>query len=162
MTKADNRGFMKRPIVCGGRDFNDRDFIQRTLTYLNAEYGPFECIIHGAATGADSEAMIWAQTIGIKHLPMMPEWEKYGRKAGPIRNQRMIDEGHPDGVIAFPGGKGTSDMCHRAGIAGLRIVVFTAGKQQPHIAPPTVAIATATPQDSTSPATTPYVQKQGA
>ena len=145
-----------RPIVCGGRDFDDRDFIWNTLTYLDAEYGPFEVVIHGAATGADSEAMIWAQACGRKHLPMRPEWDKYGRKAGPIRNQRMIDEGKPDGVIAFPGGKGTSDMCHRANQAGLRLLVFKAGKQQP------AATSTATPQQGATPETPLPSQEQGA
>jgi hypothetical protein len=35
---------------------------------------------------------------------------KSGKKAGPLRNQRMLDEGRPDLVVAFPGGGGTEDM----------------------------------------------------
>ncbi len=72
---------MHRPIVCGGRNFDDRDFIHNTLVKLHTKHGPFTCIIHGAATGADNEVMIWAQMMGIKHLPMVPEWRKYGRAA---------------------------------------------------------------------------------
>ena len=42
------------------------------------------------------------------------DWKKYGKSAGPLRNQRMIDEGKPDLVVAFPGGVGTADMISRA------------------------------------------------
>ena len=50
------------------------------------------------------------------------EWDKYGVSAGPIRNQKMIDEGKPDLVFAFPGGRGTTDMIRRAAVAGIRVV----------------------------------------
>lgn len=46
----------------------------------------------------------------------------YNAKAGPDRNQRMIDEGRPGLVIAFPGGDGTADMIHRAQEAGIEVV----------------------------------------
>lgn len=115
-----------RVLVCGGRDFNDRDFIHNTLCELNESRGPFTCVIHGAATGADSEAMIWTQMMAtvqpIKHLPMVADWRSHGKAAGPIRNQRMIDEGKPDLVIAFPGGRGTADMTRRARTARLEVI----------------------------------------
>src|SRR5262249_16770583 len=46
------------------------------------------------------------------------EWDELGKKAGPLRNQRMLDEGKPDLVVAFPGGGGTKDMVRRAVQAG--------------------------------------------
>ena len=52
----------------------------------------------------------------LKVEPMSPN----GYRAGPIRNQEMLDKGKPDLVIAFPGGKGTADMVGRA----LRTGVF--------------------------------------
>lgn len=103
-----------RVLVCGGRYFDNRDFIWNTLTEWDDSVGGFDVVIHGAATGADSEAMIWAQACGRKHAPFAAEWRKYGKKAGPLRNQRMLDEGKPDMVIAFPGGRGTADMVRRA------------------------------------------------
>ena len=42
------------------------------------------------------------------------EWDELGKKAGPLRNQRMLDEGKPNLVVAFPGGGGTKDMVRRA------------------------------------------------
>lgn len=112
-----------RVLVCGGRDYDDRDHVHNTLCELDIERGPITCVIHGCATGADHEGMIWAQMMAdsgrdIVHAPFEPDWHKHGKTAGPIRNQRMLDEGKPDLVIAFPGGRGTADMVSKAKAAG--------------------------------------------
>lgn len=49
-------------------------------------------------------------------------WSKYKKKAGPIRNQQMLDEGKPDLVVAFSGGTGTADMVHRAKVANVKVI----------------------------------------
>lgn len=113
---------MSRVLVCGGRDFTDRDFIWNTLCDLDAKHGPISVVIHGAAPGADSEAMIWAQTSGRKHAPFVADWRSHGKAAGPMRNQRMLDQGKPDLVIAFPGGRGTADMVRRAKAAHVHVI----------------------------------------
>lgn len=123
-----------RVLVCGGRDFNDRDFVWNTLTEWDSSVGGIDVVIHGAATGADSEAMIWAQTCGRKHAPFVAEWRKHGKGAGPIRNQRMLDEGKPDMVIAFPGGRGTADMKRRARAANLDVIEASPGHKQERLA----------------------------
>jgi hypothetical protein len=120
-----------RVLVCGGRDYTDRDHIWNTLCEIDAKRGPITCIIHGAATGADSEAMIWAQTMAqgghaIKHAPFVADWRADGKAAGPIRNQRMLEAGKPDLVVAFPGAKGTSDMVRRAKKAGVEVMTVCA------------------------------------
>ena len=51
-----------------------------------------------------------------------PQWDELGKKAGPLRNQRMLDDGKPDMVVAFPGGGGTKDMVRRAAKAGVAIM----------------------------------------
>ncbi len=113
---------MMRVLVCGGRDYSDRDHVNNELIRLNHQRGPFFVVIHGAATGADHEAMLWAEMMGIKHKPVAAEWEKHGKAAGPMRNQRMIDEGKPALVIAFPGGNGTADCVRRAEKAGIEVI----------------------------------------
>lgn len=112
----------ERVLVCGGRDFNDRDFVWNSLCELDASHGPFQVVIHGCATGADQEAMGWAQCLGRKHTPFRADWRTHGKAAGPLRNQRMLDEGKPALVIAFPGGRGTADMVRRAKSAGLPVI----------------------------------------
>ena len=110
-----------RLLVCGGRDFHNTDFVHNTLCDLHHR-NPIAVVIHGAATGADYEGMIWAQMMDIKHLPVVADWHRHGKAAGPLRNQRMLDEGKPDLVLAFPGGKGTADMVLRAKLAGITTI----------------------------------------
>jgi hypothetical protein len=78
-------------------------------------------IISGAATGADTAAIDWAVVNWCQFLEFPADWKKLGPSAGPIRNQRMIDEGKPDLVLAFPGGTGTADMVRRAKAAGIKV-----------------------------------------
>lgn len=78
-------------------------------------------IIHGGARGADALAGEWAECFGVPFRVFPANWDRDGKAAGPIRNQRMIDEGKPDLVIVFPGGRGTADMVMRARKAGITI-----------------------------------------
>ncbi|WP_245576775.1 SLOG family protein [Kaistia adipata] len=78
-------------------------------------------VISGMATGADTLAAEWAERFGFPLRKFPADWKAHGRAAGPIRNQRMIDEGRPDLVIAFPGGRGTADMVRRAKAAGIEV-----------------------------------------
>lgn len=114
-----------RVLICGGRDLvmNAKTFNEH-LRRIIIEHGGYntDCIvIHGGAAGADTLAQDWADR---NHLPVemyVPQWKKYGRAAGPRRNARMLAEGKPDLVVAFPGGPGTADMVHRAEDAGVRV-----------------------------------------
>lgn len=116
-----------RVLVCGGRDFCDSVFLNNFLYDFDAREGPITVVIHGSARGADSLAMYWAQMMdsasrSVKHAPFAADWRTYGKAAGSIRNQRMLDEGKPEVVIAFDGGTGTADMVRRATLAGIRVV----------------------------------------
>jgi hypothetical protein len=91
--------------VCGGRKYRDDRFVDYVLTKL-----PITHIIHGAAAGADTLAREWAEAYGIEHHPFPAQWDKYGKRAGFLRNRQMIAEGKPDLVVAFRGGRGTQDM----------------------------------------------------
>ena len=114
-----------RVLVCGGRDFADRDLVARTLAPYRPQpiTAPSEHkIIHGGAAGADTLAREWAEVYGVPYREFPADWKTHGRAAGPIRNQRMIDEGKPDLVVAFPGGRGTADMIRRAEAAGVPVM----------------------------------------
>lgn len=67
-------------------------------------------------------ARCYAADHGISAEGFPADWRKYGKSAGPLRNQQMIDEGKPDLVVAFPGGTGTADMVRRAKAAGIRVI----------------------------------------
>jgi hypothetical protein len=78
-------------------------------------------IITGMASGADALAEEWARKSGASFHGFKAQWDKYGKSAGPRRNQQMIDKGNPHMVLAFPGGRGTEDMVLKA--QGARIPV---------------------------------------
>jgi hypothetical protein len=82
----------------------------------------FATLIAGGARGADTLAYEWAQARGIPAVVYKADWAKLGRAAGPIRNQRMLGEGNPNLVIAFPGGRGTANMVRLAREAGVEVI----------------------------------------
>jgi hypothetical protein len=79
-------------------------------------------LIHGDANGADRLAGEWGTARGITVEAHPADWKKHGRAAGPIRNQKMLEE-TPALVVAFPGGKGTADMVKKARQAGVEVFV---------------------------------------
>jgi hypothetical protein len=85
-------------------------------------------VIHGGAKGADTMAGEVAFELGFAVKVYYAQWETFGRKAGPIRNQQMLTEGEPTEVLAFDlGTPGTADMIRRSRKAGLRVTVFGGG-----------------------------------
>lgn len=113
---------MVKVLVCGGRDFRDYARVQDVLGRLHKERGPITVLIQGGAKGADWMGAQWARSLGIPVFEFQAGWERHGKAAGSIRNQRMLDEGEPDLVLAFPGGRGTGDMVKRAEIAGFEVI----------------------------------------
>ena len=129
-----------RVLVCGGRDFGDVSFTQfnyaltkeeRQLredqyqfiwAYLSEAITPNDLLITGVARGVEIVAYHWAIINQVQPLPYPAAWGALGMAAGPIRNKQMLDEGKPDLVIAFPGGKGTEHMKKLAQKAGVEIV----------------------------------------
>jgi hypothetical protein len=79
-------------------------------------------IISGAARGADSVAIDFAVLEYLKFEEYPADWKKYGKRAGYIRNVQMLEEGKPDLVVAFPGGKGTQMMKELARKAGITVI----------------------------------------
>ena len=110
-----------RVLVCGGREYRDIERVYLVLDGIHAETA-ITCIIEGGATGADYLACRWSAARRLdQHARFNADWTLYGKSAGPRRNQKMIDEGKPDLVVAFPGGRGTADMIRRAKAAGITV-----------------------------------------
>jgi len=88
-------GDMKLAII-GSRTFNDYNLLVSTLE----QYKPkITLVVSGAAKGADSLGEKWAIKNNIKTLIFPADWEKYGKRAGFIRNEDIIK--NCDCVIAF-------------------------------------------------------------
>jgi hypothetical protein len=99
----------------------DYAFVSRELTEQH-EAKPFSVLISGAATGADTLAVRWARAWNVPVVEYPAQWERLGRMAGPVRNRKMLEEGRPDFVIAFPGGRGTAHMVQIARASGVPVL----------------------------------------
>ncbi len=102
-----------RVLVCGGRDFSDRVRLFNALDRIHRKRG-VAVIIDGAARGADSLGARWAIERGVASERHPADWARFGKSAGYRRNEAMLDEGAPDLVVAFPGGRGTAHMVELA------------------------------------------------
>lgn len=131
-----------------GRRMAERKTLKETLNDLHIRIGAFQ-LIHGGAKGADSLSQEWWEGRKDYSLIVLPDpivfpalWDdltapgavvkirksgpskgtSYNAAAGPIRNAKMLTEGKPDLIVAFPGGSGTKDMVDRAKAAGVEVM----------------------------------------
>ena len=107
-------------LVCGGRSYSD---LKRLYAVLNAIHAatPITRLVHGSASGADLLAAQWARENRVTEIGCPAEWQRFGRSAGPIRNEQMLIDHKPDLVVAFPGGAGTRSMIGLAREAGVEV-----------------------------------------
>jgi hypothetical protein len=117
-----------RVLVCGSRDWADRDRLRATL---DERFADATLVIHGGASGADSLAHEWARDRGISVQVYPADWQTCGRKAGPLRNRHMLERGGATHVIAFrarPDSRGTNNMIFLARKRGLPLWVVDGGE----------------------------------
>jgi hypothetical protein len=67
----------------------------------------------------------WAAYNGIPIAEFPAQWDLHGKRAGYLRNKQMLEEGQPDLVVAFPGGRGTADMVRQSREAGVPVIEVT-------------------------------------
>ena len=115
---------MTRVLITGSRNFANEALMREVLCQLEA---PVE-LCHGGARGADTLAGDIAQSLGYEVCVYPANWEKYGKRAGSLRNQEMLDDFKPEVVIAFPlpGSIGTWDMVQRAKAADIPVRIVEA------------------------------------
>ena len=139
----------KRMLVCGDRNWLDRRFPDgkpddmlaywihdQTLDVLLtlAKTHGVDTVIEGCARGADRCGEDFAEKYpllipNLLHFPA--QWERLGKRAGPLRNIQMLDEGKPDFVVAFHDNlmesKGTRHMVTIADAAGVDVFGYSTG-----------------------------------
>ncbi|MGI5400601.1 SLOG family protein [Streptomyces sp. CA-135486] len=92
-----------RVIVTGSRKWTDKAAVWDALNQVYKERGPFR-VVHGAcSTGADAFAHEWvavaSRLVYVEEEQFPAAWDR-GKRAGPERNERMIEAG-ADLVLAF-------------------------------------------------------------
>lgn len=107
-----------RLAIIGSRTFNDYEKLYNTISLI---WGPpflnphiVATVISGGAAGADSLGEKWATYWGIEIERYLPDWKSFGKSAGFLRNQQIVDA--CDIVLAFWDGhsKGTEDTIARS------------------------------------------------
>jgi hypothetical protein len=124
-----NKRIYYRVVGFGGRGYKDRANVFAWLDELDLQF-PVSHIIHGDYAGADKLCDEWGIVRGRQPVRCPALWTQHGKKAGPMRNQAMVDL-RPHLGIAFPGGNGTADMLERCAAAKIQVVrAFDVSAQQ--------------------------------
>jgi hypothetical protein len=103
-------GLPKRVAIVGSRGYTNKPFVEAFVRHLSEG----SVVISGGADGPDSWAEDAARSRGLQVITYIPDWEGLGKKAGVVRNQKIVDEAEV--LIAFWDGqsKGTADSIRRA------------------------------------------------
>ncbi len=108
-------------LVSGSRDFPYPHLVRQTLHNLLT---PEDSLMHGCARGVDTWAGETAQSCGATVLRRPADWDRYGKRAGILRNHQMFEEARQFPnllVLIFWDGhsRGTKHMIHLCTLAQL-------------------------------------------
>jgi hypothetical protein len=100
---------MLKIIIAGSRNFNDYNLLEQKVDFYIGENQDIE-IISGTARGADKLGERYAINKELKLKRFPADWQKYGKKAGYLRNKEMAK--YASHAIIFWDGKskGTGHM----------------------------------------------------
>jgi hypothetical protein len=106
-------------VVCGSRDWPE-DKLWFVTAAMIEHFPHGALVITGGARGVDAWAYREAVRLKWPTKVIPADWDRYGKRAGFLRNIAMLDEG-PEKVLAFHVGnsKGTAHTireAHRRGI----------------------------------------------
>jgi len=128
--QAPEENLVKKIVVTGDREWDD---IPRVVEELKG-YRPGTILIHGTCRGADIICAAVAEAYGFIVRGYPADWETYGKAAGVIRNQQMLDvENKPEEPIDvclgfhndIANSRGTADMIKRTEKAGIPVKLCT-------------------------------------
>jgi len=115
-------------LVTGSRYWTSPSIVRCALS----EYEP-GTLIHGDCRGLDRLAGTIAELMGWDIIKCPANWKRYGKAAGIIRNNKMLDL-NPDLVLAFhenlTESKGTKHCIKEAKRRGIDVLLFT-GESEP-------------------------------
>lgn len=101
---------MFRVIVAGSRTFTDYELMKEKLDLVLKNIEDIT-IVSGTARGADTLGERYAAERGYSVLRFPADWDRYGRRAGYLRNVQMSE--NAEALVAFMphgGSRGTQMM----------------------------------------------------
>lgn len=109
-----------KTIIAGSRKFKDYVVLR---SFMDTVKPRPTLVLSGCADGADDLGERWARAKKIPIKRFRPDWNKYGKKAGPMRNLEMALQAQT--LVAFWNGesRGTRHMIATAAARGLRVVI---------------------------------------
>lgn len=75
--------------IIGGRDYQDQSRVEENFLALRKVF-PIDKIVSGAARGADTLGANVARKFGIQLTEFPADWDRFGKKAGFIRNELIV------------------------------------------------------------------------
>lgn len=111
-----------KTIIAGSRSVRDPRLVFQAVEASGFAPTITE-VVSGGCHGPDTFGELWASS---RHLPIKrfpAEWDRYGLKAGPIRNRQMAD--YADALIVVWDGRsrGTENMIEEAQARNLQVFV---------------------------------------
>lgn len=115
-----NFKFLEKEVfvtVAGPRNYTNKEFVDKMLEEILSDILAKEVlpihIVEGGAYGVDALAKLYALQNELPYTEVKADWDKYGRSAGPRRNQKMAEMSDYC-IVFFKGSRGSASMIAEA------------------------------------------------
>ena len=110
-----------RTIIAGSREIVDYELLVDLMEEAAAA-GIFPTVVlSGTARGVDKLGERWAEENGVPLERYSADWEKFGKRAGPIRNSLMVSKAEALLVLWDGESRGTRNVMMLAERAFLKV-----------------------------------------
>ena len=100
-----------KTIIAGSRTFTEYTIVQQTLSSLDWTITE---VVSGHARGADHLGERWATEEKIPYVVFAAEWNRYGKRAGLLRNKKMAQYAKAAVIFWDGSSKGSQHMIRLA------------------------------------------------
>mgnify|MGYP001144912671 FL=1 len=111
-------------IIAGGRNFTDYKKLCEVCDHILQDQTNVEIVSGAYYKGADKLGEQYTAEKGFRLTKFPADWKRFGRAAGPKRNEQMAN--YADALIAFWDGKskGTKHMINLARSRNLNVFIY--------------------------------------
>ena len=96
-------------LIAGSRTINNIKLLLEAIKLSRYQISKKDEIVSGGAKGVDTLGEIYAAKNGIKITVFKPNWNKYGKSAGVIRNYEMAKY-CDKAIVIHNGSRGSANM----------------------------------------------------